>query len=133
MALLITILMLTVLGGFIIFKIRSNADPSWSSADTSRRVDASTSAFHAVSINMDASPCPAIREYEGRRLLSNEAPMLPLPDCDQRHCNCRFEHYKDRRTGKNRRDDVVTIARISSGESIQERRSWRDRRASRAN
>lgn len=133
MALLITILIVAVFSGFIIFKIRSDADPTWSSANTSRRIDVSTSEFHAVSINMDASPCPAIREYEGRRLLSSEAPMLPLPDCDQSDCNCRFEHYKDRRTGENRRDDVVTIARISSGESIQERRSWQDRRASRAN
>ena len=131
MALLITILLVAVLVGIIVLKIRSRSDLSRPrTGGGSRAAAVSTPKFHAVSIKMDASPCHAIREYDGRRLLSNEAPMLPLPDCDQSDCSCRFEHYADRRAGDKRRDDVVTIARISSGETIQERRNWRDRRAS---
>lgn len=112
-------------------KIRSEGDSGrMSTARSGPTRLASSPKFHAVSIKMDVSPCPAIRKYDGRRLLSKEAPLLPLPDCDQPSCSCRFEHYADRRSGENRRDDVVTIARISSGETIQERRSWRERRAS---
>jgi hypothetical protein len=84
--------------------------------------------FHAVSICMDDSPCHAIRKFAGQRLLSSEAPLLPLPDCDQSTCNCRFEHYADRRDSKNRRDRVVVLGRLSSSETIQEQRSWRERR-----
>jgi len=80
---------------------------------------------------MDASPCHAIRKYEGKRLLSNEAPTLPLPDCDQSNCSCRFEHFDDRRDAGNRRDRVVAIGRMASSDSSRERRTWKDRRASR--
>jgi hypothetical protein len=88
--------------------------------------------FHAVSICMDPSPCHAVRELAGQRILSGEAPVLPLSDCDQADCSCRFEHYTDRRAEQNRRDALVALGRLSAvpaDESGAERRSWRDRRA----
>lgn len=90
------------------------------------------SRFHAVSVCMDPSPCHAVREIADQRLLSREAPALPLPDCDQPDCSCRFEHYSDRRAQQNRRDSLVALGRLSAvptDESGEERRSWRDRRA----
>lgn len=131
MGLLITLLIIAAAGGILAIKMRSSGGPDRPRAKTARRASAKArSDFHAVSICMDASPCHAIRKYAGLRLLSGEAPALPLPDCDQRDCSCRFEHYTDRRSGDNRRDRVVAIGRMSSGEATDERRSWKDRRAS---
>ena len=123
---LTTILVIAALAGILLLKMRTAGK-----AGRGRATAQATKGFHSVSISMDASPCHAIRKYAGRRLLSNEAPILPLPDCDQPNCSCRFEHFDDRRDPGNRRDRMVAMGRMASSESSRERRSWKDRRASR--
>jgi len=91
----------------------------------------SGSRFHAVSVCLDPSPCHAVRELADQRFLSSEAPVLPLPNCDQPDCSCHFEHYSDRRAQQNRRDTLVALGRLSAvptGATGLERRSWGDRR-----
>jgi hypothetical protein len=44
------------------------------------------------------SACAAAKAQDGRRILANEAPRLPLSDCTQPHdCRCRFSKFADRR------------------------------------
>ena len=50
--------------------------------------------------------CRAAREMAGKRFLSKDAPRLPLPECDQQECNCRYQHYTDRRTDTRRDNDI---------------------------
>jgi len=59
--------------------------------------------FHALSIRAGRNACAAAREVHGQRFLAKEAPELPLPGCDRRHCYCRFVHHRDRRSGDDRR------------------------------
>ena len=66
--------------------------------------------------------CAAVEELTGCRILTDEAPSLPLPNCDQAECKCRYAPYKDRRAGS-RRDADVGIAGIASMLSIDSGRS----------
>lgn len=67
------------------------------------------SKYHAVSIepSLLAPTCPALHGIENVRFLANEAPMIPLPECDQgRACDCRYKHFDDRRQDERRDADI---------------------------
>ena len=49
------------------------------------------------------STCVAMRQFDGKRFLPHEAPILPLADCDIEHCNCCYVRYRDRRSESDRR------------------------------
>jgi hypothetical protein len=57
--------------------------------------------------------CAAVEQIVGYRILADEAPPLPLPDCDEPVCRCRFAHYRDRRTDL-RRDADVGIGTVAA-------------------
>ena len=97
-------------------------------ADRRKTVTKNT-AYHAVAIRVNGSCCDAARELQGHRFLSNEAPALPLPECTAADCNCRFAHYDDRRSGKDRRTPFGTGGfAAASGKYETERREGKDRR-----
>jgi len=55
--------------------------------------------FHGVEVIPGEGCCAAAREISGKRLLSTDAPRLPLDDCDRLNvCQCRYRHFSDRRT-----------------------------------
>jgi hypothetical protein len=60
--------------------------------------------FSAVSISSYEAACPAVKELEGTRFLSREAPLLPLGDCTSSRCHCKYTHHGDRRAGYERRE-----------------------------
>lgn len=82
--------------------------------------------YHAVSIVPGEDACEAARRFAGQRLLSRQAPPLPLPACDAAQCRCRFRHYQDRRAGPRRRNEIGLIPANYAG---KERRQGRGRRA----
>ena len=59
--------------------------------------------YHAVSIDTGSKSCRQARAAEGRRFLADFAPKLPLRDCDQPTCKCRYVHHNDRRSARDRR------------------------------
>ena len=59
--------------------------------------------YHAVSIEPGPKSCEASRKLEGRRFLSSSAPMIPLRECGQATCQCRYVHHSDRRAKRDRR------------------------------
>lgn len=63
--------------------------------------------FHGVAIKAsDACQCKAVKALEGKRYLSDEAPSLPLAECDSPGaCRCVYEHFNDRRTLVRRETD----------------------------
>ena len=68
------------------------------------------SRFHAVTIVPGRRACAEARALQGQRFLSREAPPLPLKNCGSPQCECRYEHYDDRRTQARRaRDAGVAI------------------------
>ncbi len=86
-------------------------------------------AYHAVSIKFSKDACAAAKGLTGRRFLANEAPRLPLPDCDAGQCQCHFTHHPDRRSGKDRRSPFGRGAiGGGTGRFDRERRGTPDRR-----
>lgn len=57
--------------------------------------------------------CAAVEQIAGYRILAEEAPQLPLPDCDEADCQCRYAQYRDRRTDL-RRDSDVGIGTVAA-------------------
>jgi hypothetical protein len=68
--------------------------------------------FQAVAIRGADSCCRAAKELRERRFLCNEAPLLPLEQCDQpERCDCRYARHTDRRKGPRRADETGSFAR----------------------
>jgi len=95
----------------------------------SRPVTKQHDEFHAVAIKYSENACDAAKAMTGRRFLSNAAPRLPLPECDFPDCRCKFAHYDDRRTGRDRRSPFAPGGSAgSTGSYARERREKPDRR-----
>jgi len=59
--------------------------------------------FHAISIVAGPDACAQVKALTGVRLLSAEAPRLPVVGCtNPGGCHCRFQHHDDRRAGPRR-------------------------------
>ncbi len=77
---------------------RSNAKPEPRSARGP--------SYHAVSVCAGRDACTAAQEFSGKRVLSAEALLLPLADCDRaERCTCSYRHHDDRREGPRRQAD----------------------------
>jgi len=83
--------------------------------------------FHAVSVVAGRHACAAARALRDQRFLSRDAPPLPLKNCGSPQCECRYEHYDDRRKGNRRAHDLgVSIDGYDGPE--QRQKSKRGRR-----
>jgi hypothetical protein len=80
--------------------------------------------YHAVTVESGGNACAQARALKGVRLLSLEAPRLPLVGCD-RHgdCKCKFLHHSDRRAGPRRGLDTSLAARGQAAHDHDRRRS----------
>lgn len=95
--------------GFNLFRSKLKAKAGAQSkvgTDTGRH-HVLTNPFHAVSIRSPSSGCAAAKELEGKRFLSSEAPVLPVPGCTAATCICKYMHHEDRREGPRRSSDVI--------------------------
>jgi hypothetical protein len=87
-----------------------------------------TSKYHAVAVRCGKSACQAAQDNLSERHLSAEAPLLPLKQCDRpEKCQCRYQHYDDRRGGFRRNSDDGLPAQTDTKRA--ERRNRKDRRA----
>jgi hypothetical protein len=87
-----------------------------------------TTTYHAVEIRCGKASCQAAQDSQRERFLSTEAPLLPLSQCDRPdQCDCRYQHYKDRRGGPRRRSEQG-MSDMTDHERL-ERRYKNDRRA----
>jgi hypothetical protein len=59
--------------------------------------------FHAISIVAGPNACAQVKALTDVRLLSVEAPRLPVVGCtNPGGCSCKFQHHEDRRAGPRR-------------------------------
>ena len=129
MKMLLVLLALGLLAGWYIIR-GSKEDKPAPKARPDRRVSNDTSGkYHAVGIKFPSYACDAAKALAGKRFLSTEAPPIPLPECDGRECECTFLHFKDRRTGKDRRSPFTPAGfGTGTGKYETERRVGKDRR-----
>lgn len=99
------ILLLVMAAGLVALAVRRKL-----SAEKVKRPPQQQNPFAALSIVFDeASACPEVMKYSGQRLLSREAPKLPLPNCSAKKCTCSFHHFSDRRKAARRADETGII------------------------
>ena len=83
--------------------------------------------YQCVEVIAPASGCDAARALKGTRLLSAEAPRLPLATCDHpANCKCIYRHFADRRHDSRRDNEQATLPVEYKGTERRERRSRRD-------
>jgi len=71
-------------------------------------------AYHAVAVIPGPQPCKAALVARGRRVLSRDAPPLPLQECTNPNtCRCHFAKFNDRRQEERR--DVLSFSRWYPG------------------
>jgi hypothetical protein len=59
--------------------------------------------YHCVAINAGKKGCDAAKSLKDVRMLSMQAPRLPLVECSSPEtCQCTYRHYDDRRAGPRR-------------------------------
>jgi hypothetical protein len=63
--------------------------------------------YFGASLNPGPNACDAAQALSGKRYLANEAPKLPLPDCNAATCKCQIVPLSDRRSGHDRRDSFT--------------------------
>ena len=59
--------------------------------------------YQAVSVHSYKGSCQAAEGIRGTRFLTNEAPPIPLKNCNADKCHCVYWHHEDRRSGENTR------------------------------
>jgi hypothetical protein len=85
--------------------------------------------YQAVAIQYSENACDAAKVMTGRRYLINEAPRLPLADCDFGDCRCKFAYHDDRRSTSDRRSPFSNKAVTDgTGTYARERRARKGRR-----
>jgi len=105
----------------LLFRRRASQDPA------PRKARPAGGRFGAVEIRIRSGACRAARTLEGQRLLSTEAPALPLPECTAVQCSCKFTKWSDRRSEGRRLEHGGLSASIFLANN---RRTRRERRRS---
>jgi hypothetical protein len=60
----------------------------------------------AIEVGEDCE-CSAAQSHANERFLSEDAPRLPLDECnDPGRCRCTYHHFDDRRTALRRESDM---------------------------
>lgn len=129
MAVALSLVALVVLIGALVYVRRKSAGPPERPPLARPAVLGATGAFHAVSIKLGPNACEAAQSMTGKRFLSGAAPKLPLPNCKNLECKCRFVHHKDRREGQDRRSPFGQSIASSTGTHPKEHRQGDDRRS----
>ena len=53
--------------------------------------------FPSVSIKFGSSACQSVKDLTDKRFLADEAPSVPLINCNSANCSCKFVHHEIRR------------------------------------
>lgn len=125
-------LLIAALGGLIILwvvvkKLEASGAKKKEEAPAPPRPSHAATPYHAVSIKPGRRECDSVKELKGKRILSKDAPMLPLPDCDIVDCACSYVHYADRRCGRDRRSPVPSAGLSAATGKFQVERRELDR------
>jgi len=83
--------------------------------------------YQCVEVVAAVKGCEAARSLKGIRLLSADAPRLPLATCDRpSDCKCIYRHFNDRRQGPRRDNEHATIRAEHKGTEQRKRLGRRD-------
>jgi hypothetical protein len=72
--------------------------------------------------------CKAAEKIAEQVFLASESPVLPLQDCTEANCRCKYIHLEDRRSGGDRRVELGELGAFLPANRV-ERRQQSGRRA----
>lgn len=83
--------------------------------------------YYCVEVLAAVNGCEAARSLKGSRLLSADAPRLPLATCDRpSECKCIYRHFNDRRQDPRRDNEHATIIAEYKGAERRKQLGRRD-------
>ncbi len=83
--------------------------------------------YHCVEVIAPKDGCDAARALRSVRILSADAPRLPLATCDHpATCECTYRHFDDRRQETRREDEVALLRPAHKGPERRKRPGRRD-------
>lgn len=133
--LLLAVVGMVVAAAFVLYRTHlfpfRSVSPAARSIKFARPMSATAqNPYPAVSVRC-ASQCDAQLAVKGQRFLCNEAPSLPLSGCTASHCDCRYVHHVDRRSGNlDRRQLLQSAQGTGVSSAAEDQRHGRGRRAS---
>ena len=65
--------------------------------------------WRSVKIRPGTTPCRPVAAITGQIFLAQGAPSLPLANCTNNNCGCRYVFLEDRRSGEERRLELSRI------------------------
>jgi hypothetical protein len=116
-----------IVSPLIFWRYRQNAQ----SKHAVKPLSQDESKYQSIEIRPCLMACDAVAELRGQRFIASEAPELPLTECDQKECACRYQYHDDRRHGEDRRDQLGRFAGLHPTPADEERRLKAERRQSR--
>ena len=111
-SILLSIVIICLLAGLIMYgfkpydyggSVKRFRKPSKAGASTDRSSD---TRWRSVKIRPGTSLCRPVAEITGHIFLAPDAPALPLANCTQKNCRCRYVFLEDRRSGEDRRFEL---------------------------
>lgn len=87
--------------------------------------NATTTQYKCVVIEPGLVACKQAEAMKDKKILRNDAPVLPLAGCHLGQCDCKFIRYDDRRTDERRGESYVARSVYVDN---QDKRAHSDRR-----
>ncbi len=75
----------------------------------------------SITIQPGTISCRSVAEITNRPFPAQDVPSLPLKDCTQENCRCRYNFLKDRRSGDDRRLEISRFAHMMPGYESERR------------
>jgi hypothetical protein len=134
----ILLVLAAVVLAIVVFSfLRSSSKPAGKPSSAPKRVKsartvtAGANAYHAVSVKCGPGACKQALELGDKRFLPNEMPRFPLAGCTSGNCQCKFEHYDDRRDpDSDKRAPTALRSELYTASGRPERRATGGRRRS---
>ena len=101
---IIAIILVFLTGAFWLFKAKGNTR----SSRVKRPIGVHRSGnphnrYQAASINYGGCACSAVKAIGEKRFLAEQAPPVPLSECNAERCDCKYVRHADRRIRDDRR------------------------------
>lgn len=118
------IILACLVTAYWLFRSRNNPPPPRTLPSGRRQPNP----YRAVSISHRGGACAAVKALGNKRYPVAQAPRLPLLQCDEAKCNCRYTRHEDQRVLGDRRNifglqsDTYALTGKPERRSVQNRR-----------
>ena len=101
---IIAIIAVCLAGAFWLLNAKGNTQSSRAKRPMSvQRSSKPHKRYQAASIKFGGCACSAVKTIGEKRFLAEQAPLVPLPECNAETCDCKYIRHEDRRVREDRR------------------------------